>query len=67
LLSIWTIPRAGSWPCPAPSGLGLAIVKGDAEAMGFTVEAARRQGGGSRFTIRMPVDAIVQVSLEDIA
>lgn len=49
------------------SGLGLAIVKGFAEAMGFTVEAARRQGGGSRFTIRMPHDAIVQVSMEDIA
>ncbi len=49
------------------SGLGLAIVKGFAEAMGFTVEAARRQGGGSRFTIRIPSTAIVQVSLEDIA
>ncbi|MBV0912501.1 sensor histidine kinase [Anianabacter salinae] len=48
------------------SGLGLAIVKGFAEAMGFTVEAARRQGGGSRFTIRIPSAAIVPVSLEDI-
>lgn len=49
------------------SGLGLAIVKGFAEAMGFTVEAARRQRGGSRFTIRMPPEAIVQVSMEDVA
>ena len=49
------------------SGLGLAIVKGFAEAMGFTVEAARRQRGGSRFTIRMPAEAIVQLSMEDIA
>lgn len=49
------------------SGLGLAIVKGFAEAMGFTVEAARRQGGGSRFTIRIPHDATVHVSMEDIA
>ncbi|WP_297780421.1 sensor histidine kinase KdpD [uncultured Roseovarius sp.] len=49
------------------SGLGLAIVKGFAAAMGFTVEAARRQGGGSRFTIRIPSTAIIQVSLEDIA
>ena len=49
------------------SGLGLAIVKGFAQAMGFSVEAARRQRGGSRFTIRMPAEAILQVSLEDIA
>jgi len=49
------------------SGLGLAIVKGFALAMGFTVEAARRQRGGSRFTIRMPPEAIVQVAMEDIA
>lgn len=49
------------------SGLGLAIVKGFAQAMGFSVEAARRQRGGSRFTIRMPPEAIVQVSMEDIA
>lgn len=48
------------------SGLGLAIVKGFVEAMGFTVEAARRQQGGSRFTIRIPHDAIVHVSMEDI-
>lgn len=43
------------------SGLGLAIVKGFAEAMGFSVEAARRQRGGSRFSIRMPPEAIVQI------
>lgn len=49
------------------SGLGLAIVKGFALAMGFTVEGARRQRGGSRFTIRIPPEAIVQVSMEDIA
>lgn len=48
------------------SGLGLAIVKGFAEAMHFTVEAARRQGGGSRFTIRIPPEAIVHVSMEHI-
>ncbi|WP_418595519.1 ATP-binding protein [Ponticoccus sp. (in: a-proteobacteria)] len=49
------------------SGLGLAIVKGFSQAMGFSVEAARRQRGGSRFTIRIPPEAIVQVSMEDIA
>lgn len=49
------------------SGLGLAIVKGFAEAMGFAVEAARRHRGGSRFTIRIPSSAIVQVDMEDIA
>ena len=49
------------------SGLGLAIVKGFSQAMGFSVEAARRQRGGSRFTIRMPPEAIVQISMEDIA
>lgn len=49
------------------SGLGLAIVKGFSRAMGFSVEAARRQRGGSRFTVRIPPEAIVQVSMEDIA
>ena len=49
------------------SGLGLAIVKGFSQAMGFSVEAARRQRGGSRFSIRIPPEAIVQVSMEDIA
>lgn len=49
------------------SGLGLAIVKGFTEVMGFSVEAARRLRGGSRFTIRIPHEAIVQVSMEDIA
>lgn len=49
------------------SGLGLAIVKGFAEAMGFGVQAGRRTKGGSRFSIRMPHEAVVQVSLEDIA
>lgn len=48
------------------SGLGLAIVKGFAEAMGFSVEAARRQGGGARFTIRLPISAIVYITPEDI-
>lgn len=48
------------------SGLGLAIVKGFAEAMGFSVEAARRQGAGSRFTIRMPTSAIVQIAPEEM-
>ncbi|RID91490.1 sensor histidine kinase KdpD [Gemmobacter lutimaris] len=49
------------------SGLGLAIVKGFSQAMGFTVEAARRQRGGSRFTIRIPPEAIVQISMEGMA
>ena len=49
------------------SGLGLAIVKGFAEAMGFGVEAGRRQRGGSRFSIRIPKEALVPLPLEDIA
>ncbi|WP_116081865.1 sensor histidine kinase KdpD [Tropicimonas sp. IMCC34011] len=49
------------------SGLGLAIVKGFADAMGFGVEASRRQRGGSRFSIRIPKNAVINIDLEDIA
>ncbi|MGR3434043.1 MAG: ATP-binding protein [Shimia sp.] len=46
------------------AGLGLAIVKGFAEAQGFAVEAGRRPRGGSRFSIRMPMEAVVHVAPE---
>ncbi|WP_245731640.1 ATP-binding protein [Loktanella fryxellensis] len=49
------------------SGLGLAIVKGFADAMGFTVNAGRRPGGGSRFSIRMPHAATMHLTLAVIA
>ncbi|MFP4067491.1 MAG: sensor histidine kinase [Spirochaetaceae bacterium] len=35
-------------------GLGLTIVRAVAEAHGGSVDAANREGGGSRFTIRLP-------------
>lgn len=40
------------------SGLGLAIVKGFAEAMGMTVTAGSRTGGGARFELAMPFAAM---------
>ena len=40
------------------SGLGLAIVKGFASAMGLTVEASNRTGGGAQFAIIWPADLI---------
>jgi K+-sensing histidine kinase KdpD len=37
------------------SGLGLAICKGIVEAHGGTITAGNREGGGARFTVRLPV------------
>lgn len=37
----------------AGSGLGLAIVKGFADAMGASVTAASRRGGGARFVVEL--------------
>jgi signal transduction histidine kinase len=39
------------------SGLGLAIVRAVAEAHGGTVELSDAEGGGARFTIRLPLAA----------
>ncbi len=39
---------------PVGSGLGLAIVQELVSAMGGSVEAATRAGGGTEFTIRLP-------------
>jgi two-component system, OmpR family, sensor kinase len=39
---------------PVGSGLGLAIVQELVSAMGGSVEAATRAGGGAEFTIRLP-------------
>jgi two-component system sensor histidine kinase KdpD len=38
----------------AGTGLGLAIARGFTEALGGTIEASNRAGGGARFTIRFP-------------
>jgi two-component system sensor histidine kinase KdpD len=37
------------------TGLGLSLVKGFVEALGGTVAAANRNGGGAKFTIRLPI------------
>jgi two-component system sensor histidine kinase KdpD len=37
------------------TGLGLSLVKGFVEALGGTVTAVNRSGGGAEFTIRLPV------------
>ena len=39
---------------PVGSGLGLAIVQELVSAMGGSVEASTRAGGGAEFTIRLP-------------
>ncbi len=37
------------------TGLGLSLVQGFVEALGGTVAAANRTGGGAEFTIRLPI------------
>jgi signal transduction histidine kinase len=39
------------------SGLGLAIVRAVAEAHGGTVALSDAEGGGARFTVRLPLAA----------
>ncbi|HMR32000.1 MAG TPA: sensor histidine kinase KdpD [Geminicoccaceae bacterium] len=45
----------------AGAGLGLAVCKGFVEAMGGSIGAAPRPGGGSVFTIRFPAELLVDV------
>jgi signal transduction histidine kinase len=54
--------RGGGDRAPAGgSGLGLAIVRAVAEAHGGTVELGDAEGGGARFTVRLPAaDVTVQ-------
>lgn len=42
------------------AGLGLAIVKGFASAMGLGVRAANAPGGGARFSIVFPAEALLR-------
>ena len=50
--------RGGGDAAPSGgSGLGLAIVRAVAEAHGGTVDVDDAEGGGARFTVRMPVES----------
>jgi two-component system, OmpR family, sensor kinase len=50
--------RGGNDAAPSGgSGLGLAIVRAVAEAHGGTVELGDADGGGARFTVRLPASA----------
>ena len=46
------------------AGLGLAIVEGFASAMGLAVRAANAPGGGARFAIAFPAEAILRRTAE---
>jgi two-component system sensor histidine kinase MprB len=46
------------------TGLGLAIVRQAAEAHGGTAEAANAEGGGARFTLRLPSRALEEEEAE---
>jgi two-component system sensor histidine kinase KdpD len=45
----------------AGAGLGLAVCKGFVEAMGGSIGVAPHPGGGSLFTIRFPIELLVDV------
>jgi two-component system sensor histidine kinase KdpD len=47
------------------TGLGLSIVRGFVEAHRGTIQVENREGGGARFTIRLPMQTESQVVLND--
>ena len=49
----WQADRARAG---AGTGLGLSIVAGIAHEHGGTATAANAEGGGARFTLRLPLD-----------
>ena len=55
---------ASSRPDEGSLGLGLAIARGLAEAQGGTLSYARRDGGGSVFTLRLPAADLHELSAE---
>jgi K+-sensing histidine kinase KdpD len=57
---------AGSAPDTGNAGLGLAIARRIAESQGGSLTFARQEGGGSRFTLRLPA-AVESESDLDIA
>jgi two-component system sensor histidine kinase KdpD len=47
--------RGGAHPGVGGAGLGLPICRGMVQAHGGTIDAARRDGGGTSFVIRLPL------------
>ena len=48
-------------------GLGLAVAKGFVEAMGGTIGAHERQGGGAVFRLSFPAELVTAATVEEPA
>ena len=56
--------QRGAVAAPGGTGIGLSLVKGFAEAQDGTVTPAKRDGGGSIFTVRLPLTKMPPVPQE---